>query len=87
VADSLSHVVESTRAIRDRMAEQGAETESMAGTIELALARLDSLAHSSRDQAESLRELSGAFASVRAEVEANLRASCELEAEIARFRV
>ncbi len=87
VADSLYHVVESTRAIRDRMAEQGAETESMAQNIEIALARLDALAQSSRDQAASLHELSGAFASVRAEVEANLAASRELETEIARFKI
>ena len=87
MADSLIRVVDSTRAIRDRMAEQGAETESMARTVETALSRLDALAQSSRDQAASLRELSGAFASVRAEVEANLAASRELEAEIARFKV
>lgn len=87
VADSLIRVVESTRAIRDRMAEQGAETESMARTMEIALTRFDALAESSRNQAAGLRELSGAFASVRAEVEANLAASRELEAEIARFKV
>jgi methyl-accepting chemotaxis protein len=86
VADSLAQVVDSSRAIRERMAEQGSETEAMAGAIELALKRLDELAEASRGQAESVRELRTAFAAVRAEVEGNLEASRELEAEIGRFR-
>ena len=86
VADSLVQVVHSSQAIRERMAEQGSETEAMAEAIELSLSRLDDLARSSREQAESLRELSKAFASVRAEVESNLEATRELEAEIARFK-
>jgi len=87
VADSLVQVVDSSREIRSRMAEQGEETEAMGRALELALGRLDQLALSSRSQAESLRELDAAFASVRQEVERNLEASRELEAEIGRFRV
>jgi methyl-accepting chemotaxis protein len=87
VADSLVQVVDSSRGIRERMAEQGAETETMAKALELSLGRLDELARASRVQAESLRELEAAFASVRQEVERNLSASGELEAEIGRFRL
>ncbi len=86
VADSLVQVVDSSRAIRERMAEQGSETEAMAGALELALKRLDELAASSRGQAESVRDLRSAFASVRQEVELNLEASRELDAEIGRFK-
>jgi methyl-accepting chemotaxis protein len=87
VAGSLVQVVDSSRAIRERMAEQGSKTESMAGALEQALGRLEELAQSSRLQAESLRELDSAFASVRQEVERNLEASRGLEAEIGRFRI
>ena len=86
VADSLVQVVESSRAIRERMGEQGAETEAMAGALEGGLRRLDELAESSRGQAESVRELQTAFASVRQEVERNLEAARDLEAEIGRFK-
>lgn len=85
-ADSLIQVVDSSRAIRDRMVEQGTETEAMAAALEAALKRLDFLAESSRGQAESARELESAFAAVRAEVERNLEASRELGAEVGRFR-
>ena len=85
-ADSLVQVVDSSRAIRERMAEQGAETETMARALEEALGRLDALAESSRGQAESVRELQTAFAAVRSEVERNLEASRQLEAEVGRFR-
>ena len=87
VADSLVRVVEASRAIRERMAEQGAETERMSAAIESSLGRLDALAESSRRQAEGVRELQGAFASVRHEVERNLEASRKLGEEIGRFRV
>jgi len=87
VADSLIQVVDSARAIRERMAEQGTQTDAMATALQEALSRLDALASSSRVQADSLRELDSAFASVRREVERNLEATAELEAEIGRFRV
>jgi methyl-accepting chemotaxis protein len=86
-ADSLVRVVESSREIRERMAEQGSETEKMAEALEEALRRLDELAESSRGQAESVRELRSAFSSVRTEVERNLEASRDLEAEVGRFKV
>jgi methyl-accepting chemotaxis protein len=86
VADSLAQVIEASRAIRARMSEQGAETERMSAAFEESLRRLDALAEASHSQAEGLRELKGAFASVREEVERNLEAARELEAATSRFR-
>jgi methyl-accepting chemotaxis protein len=87
VADSLGQVMEASRAIRERMSDQGAETERMSGAFQESLRRLEALADASKRQAEGVRELQSAFASVRAEVERNLEAARELEARTGRFRV
>jgi methyl-accepting chemotaxis protein len=87
VADSIAQVMDASRAIRERMAVQGAETERMSAALEESLRRLDALAEASKRQAEGVRELKGAFASVREEVERNLGSARELEAATGRFRV
>jgi methyl-accepting chemotaxis protein len=87
VADSLAQVKEASRGMRERMSDQGAETERMSAAFEESLRRLEALAEASDRQAAGVRELQGAFALVRDEVDRNLKAARELESATGRFRV
>ncbi len=86
VADSLERLVESTRAIRERVADENKETDRMAGGLAAALERLDYLAEEAGRQADAVAALNGSFESVRAEAEGNLRAAESLMTEINRFK-
>jgi methyl-accepting chemotaxis protein len=84
-ADSLVRIVEASRSIEDRMADQEAQAARMSTSLEAALGRLDALVESSRGQAEGRARLRDSFTSVRAEVDRNLEAVDALTAAIGRF--
>ncbi len=86
VEHSIVQVVDTSRSVKERMDEQGRETEALGKELSEALSRFSALAASAREKAESMKLLESAFLAVRREVDRNLAAADALEAELAAFR-
>ena len=86
VAEAVNRVVETTRAISQRMVEQNQRMASMSSALKGDFARLQRLADNSKDQADNVHALEASFGAVSTESAKNLAAVENLTREIGRFQ-